>query len=77
MIALYEDAALKSYENTLDLQKDAELLFDKKQYARAYALSVLSIEELSKAFLFKAVSEGKIGKQDRVSDRVFEITLLN
>jgi AbiV family abortive infection protein len=65
MVSLYEEAAKKSYENALDLQKDARLLYDKKRYARAYALSVLSIEELCKAYLFKGVAEGTI-KEEKV-----------
>ena len=74
MINIYKEAAVKSYENALDLQKDAKLLYNKKRFARAYSLSVLSIEELSKAYLYKGISERRI---DEKQVKKFKKAILN
>jgi len=40
-----------AYQNGCDLLTDAKLLYDNSRYARAAALSILSEEEFSKAFM--------------------------
>ncbi|MFQ5970417.1 MAG: AbiV family abortive infection protein [Nitrososphaerales archaeon] len=59
-IELYEKAAKLAYANSLDLLKDANILFSHRRYARAFALGVLSCEEFTKAFLYKCVACGII-----------------
>jgi AbiV family abortive infection protein len=45
----YFDGILKSLSNATDLFDDAETLFEKKRYPRAYALFQYTIEEVGKA----------------------------
>ena len=58
----YEKAARASYENSLALFEEAELLAKHSRFARAYVLCVLSAEEHYKSFLYKGVSAGVISR---------------
>lgn len=53
---LYFDASKKSFENAIRLLEESKILHEYKRYARSYALSILSMEEISKTLLFRCVS---------------------
>ncbi|MHA7607882.1 AbiV family abortive infection protein [Elizabethkingia meningoseptica] len=65
-----EDAISKALKNAQELYEEAEILKDKKKYARAYTLFHLAIEEVGKVFIvFKYLlagdySEDKLKKFD-------------
>ena len=50
---MLQTAAEKAFENSRDLLEDSKILFKKKKYARAFALSVTAAEEYAKSFEFK------------------------
>jgi AbiV family abortive infection protein len=45
-------------QNASDLTADARLLLENRRFARAYALAVLSVEELGKTYLCLQVALG-------------------
>jgi AbiV family abortive infection protein len=55
-LALYN----ASLQNASQLQAEAEVLFDKEKYARAYALAFTALEEISKSQLAADVFTGLI-----------------
>lgn len=63
---LYARGSAEAYRNSKDLLEDAEVLYEAKRYARAYALGVLSAEEFSKAYVYKGISKEWGVKYDAV-----------
>ncbi len=55
---LYLQLAEASFENSLELLRDAESLRRRGSRGHAYSLLVLSIEEAAKAYLYKLAGEG-------------------
>jgi AbiV family abortive infection protein len=58
--ALYRSA----HNNAIDLLGDAEILFEKERYSRAYALAFTALEEISKSQLAADVSTGLIEEKE-------------
>lgn len=79
----YFDGILKSLANATDLFGDAEILFKKKRYPRAYALFQYAIEEVGKAsiifnfILFEDVNDQKKQKKFQKEFRNHEIKTQN
>ncbi|MCH7560058.1 MAG: AbiV family abortive infection protein [Thaumarchaeota archaeon] len=65
---LYKNAALEAYNNSIELLKEAEILFNSSKYARSYALSIFGLEEFAKSFMFKCMSFDIIKDRDFHSD---------
>jgi AbiV family abortive infection protein len=62
----YFDGILKSLSNATDLFDDAETLFEKKRYPRAYALFQYTIEEVGKAsIIFNFILRENINDQEK------------
>ena len=60
MDSLADQGARQALDNARDLSNGAELLFNKRRYARSFALSVLSVEETGKSYLYKLASLGDL-----------------
>ena len=54
--ALYKQASKVALDNSQKIFEEAKILYDKEHYARGLALGITSLEESSKAFLFRFVS---------------------
>lgn len=62
----YFDGILKSLSNATDLFDDAEILFEKKRYPRAYSLYQYTIEEVGKAsIIFNFILRENIYDQEK------------
>ena len=62
----YFNGILKSLSNATDLFDDAELLFEKERYPRAYALFQYTIEEIGKAYIiFDFILRENIDNQEK------------
>jgi len=59
-LALYRSA----HNNAVDLLRDAEILFEKERYPRAYALAFTALEEISKSHLAADVFTGLIEEKE-------------
>ena len=57
---LYRVATQTALDNAFDIFEEAALLYDKEKYPRAFALCMLSLEELTKSFIYRCVSVGLI-----------------
>jgi AbiV family abortive infection protein len=64
MNQIYRRLALASYYNAVDLLRDSKILFEEKKFPRAYALLVLSAEELVKSVTYKNISVGITKPED-------------
>lgn len=59
-LALHRSA----HNNAIDLLQDAEILFEKERYSRAYALAFTALEEIAKSQLAADVSTGFIDEKE-------------
>jgi AbiV family abortive infection protein len=59
-LALYRSA----HNNAVDLLRDAEVLFEKERYPRAYALAFTALEEIAKSQLAADVFTGLIQEKE-------------
>lgn len=66
MSEITKDVVKETIVNAKELLEEAEILFEKGKYPRTYVLAVLSAEEFSKAFLYRAVLAGIIN-YERIS----------
>jgi len=60
---LYRKATQTALDNAFDIFEDAALLYDKEKYPRAFALCMLSLEELTKSFIYRCISVGLIEEE--------------
>lgn len=60
---LYRQASKVALENSKMINAEARILNDKEHYARGFALSVISLEESSKAFLFRLISHDVVDER--------------
>ncbi len=67
----YLDLYQKAHNNAIDLLQDAELLFERDRYSRAYALAFTALEEIAKSQLAADVYTGLIDEKE------FKETCLN
>lgn len=58
MKEIYEVAAKAAYTNCLELLDEANILYSHSKFPRAYALCILSTEELAKSYFYKCLSTG-------------------
>ena len=60
----YEEGTQAAYKSSQSLLEEANIMFSSSKFARAYALGVLSAEELAKSFIYKCISVGLITDPD-------------
>lgn len=60
----YGQLAVKSFNNGIDLMKEAKILYEQKHFSRAYVLGILAVEETTKAMACKNVWAGKASSTD-------------
>jgi AbiV family abortive infection protein len=58
MKEIYEAAAKAAYTNCLELLQEANILYAHSKFPRAYALCILSTEELAKSYFYECLSVG-------------------
>lgn len=64
MIELYEKAAQEAFDNAKDMLDEAEILLQKKRFARSVAISVLASEEFAKSMFYKFRSLGIVSEKE-------------
>lgn len=62
--ALFHKLYASSHNNAVDLISEAELLFERERYARAYSLAFTALEELAKSQLAADVATGFIEEEE-------------
>jgi AbiV family abortive infection protein len=60
---LFHNLYVAAHNNAVDLLSEAELLFEKERYARAYSLAFTALEELAKSQLAADVATGFIEEE--------------
>lgn len=61
-----------SIQNSFELIEDAEILFEKKKYSRAYTLSQLALEELGKSImLYDFYNKLQMDKRNEIDFKLF------
>lgn len=60
---LYHEAAQTALNNTMEIFEESSLLHDHRKYPRAFALCMLSLEELTKSFVYRCISTGLLDEK--------------